>query len=51
MRVLMGWCMFIGVAPGEMKYVTAKVCPPLPAGCYDVEEGYYNPSDKVRVSV
>jgi hypothetical protein len=31
-----------------MKYVSANVCPLLPEGCFDVEEGYYDPEDKVR---
>mmetsp|Transcript_26327 Transcript_26327/g.49402 ORF Transcript_26327/g.49402 Transcript_26327/m.49402 type:complete len:170 (+) Transcript_26327:70-579(+) len=35
-----------GVPEGEMKYVSANVCPALPEGCYDVDEGYYNPDDK-----
>ena len=38
-----------GVEEGEMKYVSANICPLLPEGCYDVEEGYFNPDDKVCI--
>lgn len=35
-----------GVPEGEMKYLSANICPLLPEGCYDVEEGYYDPASK-----